>query len=118
MVCLMGYKHSSRVMDEIGAFILSIPHVDRCSNQEVEEWLNRFIFFLSVFDGVYSAARMSCGKVTEDIQNLIHTAMKLWRGLGISVGPKLQTIKDHLAEQIIKFSGIGYFCEDFIEKSH
>jgi hypothetical protein len=65
---------------------------------------------------------MSCGKVTEEhivsIQNSIHTAMKLWRGLDISVTPKLHAIEDHLAEQIITFSGIGDFCEDFIEKSH
>jgi hypothetical protein len=42
----------------------------------------------SVFDGVFSIARMSCGKVEGEyiasIQNWIHAAMKWRRGLGIS----------------------------------
>jgi len=39
MVHMMDYKHSSKVMDEIAAFILSIPQVDKCPNEEVEEWV-------------------------------------------------------------------------------
>jgi hypothetical protein len=35
MVCLMDVKHLSKVMDEIGAYILSIPQVDRCSNKKI-----------------------------------------------------------------------------------
>jgi len=44
--------------------------------------------------------------------------MKLCRGIGKSVSPKPNSIEDHLVEQIIRFSGIKDFCEDFIEKSH
>ena len=65
MVRLMDYKHSSRVMDEIAAFILSIPQVDRCPNVEVEEWVDKFKKILSVFDRIFSIARMSCGKVKD-----------------------------------------------------
>jgi len=123
MVRLMDYKHSSRVMDEIAAFILSIPQNDRCPNVEVEEWVDKFKKILSVFDGIFSTARMSCGKVKDEhivsLRNYIGTAMKLWRGLGHStVAPKAHALEDHLAEQISRFGGIGDFCEDFIEKSH
>jgi hypothetical protein len=41
MVRLMDYKHSSNVMDEIASFILSIPLVDRCPNEEVQEWVEK-----------------------------------------------------------------------------
>ncbi len=105
-------------MDEMGAFILSIPNVDRCSNQEVEEWLNKYKKNHSVFDGVFSIARLSCGKVKGEHIASIQTAMKLWTGLGISVSPKLHAIEDHMAKQLKNFLGIGDFCEDFIEKTH
>jgi hypothetical protein len=122
MVRLMDYKHSSNVMDEIAAFILSIPLVDRCPNEEVQEWVEKFKKILSVFDGIFSIARMSCGKVKDEhissLKNYITTAMKLWRGLGHSIAPKSHVLEDHLAEQIARFGGIGDFCEDFIEKSH
>jgi len=42
MVHLMEYKHTSKVMDELRAFILAIPQVDRCTNEEVEEWTTKF----------------------------------------------------------------------------
>jgi hypothetical protein len=50
-------------------------------------------------------------------EHSINTAMKLWRSLGNSVSPKPHIIEDHLVDQIRRFSGIGDYCEDFIEKS-
>ena len=114
--------NSSNVMDEIAAFILSIPLVDRCPNEEVQEWVEKFKKIINVFDGIFSIARMNCGKVKDEhkssLKNYITTAMKLWRGLGHSIAPKSHVLEDHLAEQIARFGGIGDFCEDFIEKSH
>ena len=114
MVHLMDYKHSSKVMDEPRAFILAIPQVDRCANEEVEEWTTKFKNILSVFDGMFSIARMSCGTVNEEhiksIKNSINLAMTLWRGLGNSVSPKPHALEDHLVDQLICFSGIGDFC--------
>jgi hypothetical protein len=122
MVHLMDYKDSSNVLDEIRAFILSIPQVDRCPNEEVKEWIHKFKNILRVFDEIFSIARMSCRKVKEDrilsIRNSITTEMKLCRGLGISVSPKVHAMEDHLVDQLIQFSGIRDFCEDLIEKSH
>jgi len=110
-------------MDEIAAFILSILQVDRCPNVKVEEWVDTFKKILSVFDGIFSIARMSCSKVKDEhivsLRNYIGTAMKLLRGLGHStIAPKAHALEDHLAEQISRFGGIGDFCEDFIEKLH
>ncbi len=99
MINFMDYKHPSNVIDEIRDFIFSIPPVDRCPNK-LEEWINKFKKILSV------------------IQNPTITAMKLWRGTGNSVSAKPHVIEDHIVEQIIRFSGIKFFCEDFIEKSH
>jgi hypothetical protein len=33
------YKHARKEMDEICIYLLSIPRVDRCSNEEVDEWI-------------------------------------------------------------------------------
>ena len=100
MVRLMDYKLSSKVLDEIAAFILSIPQVDRCPNEEVEEWVAKFKKILNVFDGIFSIARMSNGTVKDEhivsINNYISTAMKLWRGLNHSISPKPHAIEDHL----------------------
>jgi hypothetical protein len=79
MVHLMDYKHSSKVMDELRAFILAIPQVDRCTNEEVEEWTTKFKNILSVFDGIFSIPR--------------------------SVSPKPHALEDHLVDQLICFSG-------------
>jgi hypothetical protein len=122
MVRLMDYKHASKVLDNICSYLLSIPQVDRCPNTEVDEWIAKFKKNLSVFDGVFSIARMKCGTVHEEhivnLEQSIKTAMKLWRGLGNSVSPKPHAIEDHLVDQIRRFTGIGDFCEDFVEKSH
>jgi hypothetical protein len=122
MVCLMDYKHSSKVMDEISIYLLSIPQVDSCPNEEVEEWISRFKNILSVFDRIFSTAQMNCGMVHDEhllnLENSAVTAMKLWRGLGNSVSPKIHATEDYLVEQLRSLHGIGDFCEDFIEKSH
>ena len=114
MVHLMDYKHSSKVMDDLRAFILTIPQVDRCTNEEVEEWTNKLKNILSVFDGIFSIARMSCGTVKEEhiesIINSINSEITLWRGLGNSVSPKPHALEDHLVDQLLSFSGIGDFC--------
>jgi hypothetical protein len=89
----------------------------------VEEWVDKFKNILSVFDRIFSIARMSCGKVKDEhivsLRNYIGTATKLWRGLGHStLAPKAHALEHHLAKQISQFGGIGDFCEDFIKKSH
>jgi hypothetical protein len=63
----------------------------------------KFKKILSIFDGVFSIARMPCGAVREEqiikLENLIATAMRLWRGLGNSSTPKVHVIDDHLVCQ-------------------
>ena len=45
--------------------------------------------------------------------------MLCWRNLRFSSNmPKIHGIEDHLLDQIIKYDGIGYFIEDFIEQVH
>jgi hypothetical protein len=52
------------------------------------------------------------------LEGFIDTAMKLWRGFGNSITPKVHTIEDHLVEQVRRLKGIGDLGEDFIEKYH
>ena len=46
--------------------------------------------------------------------------MLCWRYLRFSskMPPKTHGIKDHLLDQIIKYNGMGYFIEGFIEQAH
>ena len=45
--------------------------------------------------------------------------MVCWRNLRFSSKmPKIHGIEDHLLDQIIKYSGIGCFIEDFIEQAY
>ena len=42
----------------------------------------------------------------------------MWRGLDLSITPKIHAIEDHLCDQILRFQGIGDLDEDFMEQSH
>jgi hypothetical protein len=52
---------------------------------------------LSVFDKLFTTAQMNRGMVCDEhllnLENFV--AIKLWRGLGSSVSPKIHAIKDH-----------------------
>ncbi len=52
-----------------------------------------------------------------NLKNSVATGMKLWRGLGSSISPKIPAIEDHLVGQVRRHSGIRDYCKDFIEKS-
>ena len=122
MVRFMDYSRSSKIMDEISTYLLSIPELDRIQKEEIDQWMPKFKKILSIFDGVFSIARMPCGAVREEqiikLENFIATAMRLWRDLGNSITPKVHAIEDHLVDQIRRLKGIGDLSEDFIEKSH
>ena len=122
MVRFMDYSHSSAIMDGIARHLLALPDLDAGQQEEVNEWIPKFKRILSVFDGVFSIARMPSGTVSDEylakLENFIATAMRLWRGLGNSVTPKVHAVEDHLLDQIRRLKGIGDLTEDFIEKSH
>jgi cell division septum initiation protein DivIVA len=123
MVHLMDYSHSSKIMDQIAEHLLtSIPDLDASHREEINEWIPKFKKVLSVFDGAFSISRMPSGTASDEhiikLESFIATALKLWRGLGNSITPKVHAIEDHLVEQIWRLKGIGDLSEDFIEKSH
>jgi hypothetical protein len=123
MVRLMDYSHSCKIMDQILEHLLtSIPDLDASRRGEINEWIPKFKKILSVFDGAFSISRMPSGTVSDEhivkLESFIATALKLWRGLGNSITPKVHAIEDHLVEQIRRLKGIGDLSEDFIEKSH
>jgi hypothetical protein len=33
-------------------------------------------------------------------------------------GPKVHGLEDHLVDQMVRYNGIGDFCEDFVEQAH
>jgi len=89
MVRLMDYSQSSKIMDEIATYLLSVPNLDVSQREEVNEWIPKFNKILSVYDGIFSIARMPSGTVddnyTAKLEGFIATSMKLWRGLGSSI---------------------------------
>ncbi len=123
MVRLMDYSHSCKIMDQILEHLLtSIPDLDASRRGEINEWIPKFKKILSVFDGAFSISRMPSGTVSDEhivkLESFIATALKLWRGLGNSITPKVHAIEDHLVEQVRRLKGIGDLGEDFIEKYH
>jgi hypothetical protein len=111
MARFMDYSHSSAIMDGIARHLLALPDLDAGQWEEVNEWIPKFKRILSVFDGVFSIARMSSGTVSDEylekLENFIATAMRLWRGLGNSVTPKNHAVEDHFLDQIRRLKGIG-----------
>jgi hypothetical protein len=85
------------------------------------ETMGWFTNILSVFDGLFSLARTPSGLINEvdvdKLQNLVNIALHLWRGLDLSVTPKVDAIEDHLVPQIRRLKVIGDLEEDFVERS-
>jgi SMC interacting uncharacterized protein involved in chromosome segregation len=111
MVHLMDYSHSRNIMDQIAAHLLSIPDLDDSQKEEINEWIPKFKKTLSIFDGAFSIARMPSGTVCNEhivkLEGFIDTAIKLWRGLGNSITPKVHAIEDHLVEQVRRLKGMS-----------
>jgi hypothetical protein len=114
--------NSQKIMEEINVMLMEIPTEDRCSDEEVLETMGWFTNILSVFDGLFSLARTPSGLIGEEdinkLQDLVTLALQLWRGLDMSVTPKVHAIKDHLVHEIMRFKRIGDLGEDFVERSH
>jgi hypothetical protein len=114
--------NSQKIMEEINVMLMEIPTEDRCSDEEVLETMGWFTNNLSVFDGLFSLARTPSGLIGEEdinkLQDLVTLALQLWRGLDMSVTPKVHAIKDHLVHEIMRFKRIGDLGEDFVERSH
>ena len=90
---------------------------------EVNDVTERYIEICALFDTLFSLSRTVCGKITgeiiETLRIIIQKIMLCWRNLRFSSNmPKIHGIEDHLLDQIIKYNGIGYFIEDFIEQVH
>ena len=90
---------------------------------EVIDVTERYIEICTLFDILFSLSRTTCGSLTNEIidklQIVIKKVMLCWRNLHFSSKiPKIHGIEDHLLDQIIKYSGIGCFIEDFIEQAH
>lgn len=113
---------SSNIMSSISDVIIDVPEADRCSNVEVREVTEKFSHVLHVFDAVFSKARVPSRLVLDEnvaeLQLFVREALRLWRGLELSVSPKVHAIEDHLCDQIVEFGGIGDLGEDLVEQSH
>ena len=101
---------------------MEIASEERCNDEKVSDTMEKFTNILSVFDALFSLARTPSGLMNGDkvatLQNLSNLALRLWRGLELSITPKVHAIEDHLVPQIICFHGIGDLGEDFVERSH
>lgn len=114
---------SSRIiMEDVKAMIMELSREERCSDEEVVETMEKFTNILSVFDALFSMARTPSGLMTDDgvdkLRNLADLALRLWRGLDLSITPKVHAIEDHMVDQIRRLKGIGDLGEDFVERSH
>ncbi len=109
-------------MEDIRGMLMEIASEERCNDEKVSDTMEKFTNILSVFDALFSLARTPSGLMNGDkvatLQNLNNLALKLWRGLDLSIIPKVHAIEDHLVPQIICFDGIGDLGEDFVERSH
>ena len=90
---------------------------------EVIDVTERYIEICTLFDTLFSLSRTTCGSLTNEIIDKLQIVIKkvklCWRKLRFSSKmPKIHGIEDHLLDQIIKYSGIGCFIEDFIEQAH
>ena len=113
---------SSKIMEDIKNMIISLPQEDRCNDDKVLQYTQRFHNCLQVFDFVFSKARQPSGSIDagdiENLQPFITTALKLYRELGLKIPPKAHAIEDHLCEQLLRLKGTGDLGEDFVEQSH
>jgi len=113
---------SRKIMEDIRGMLMEIASEARCNDEEVSDTMEKFTNILSVFDALFSLARTPSGLMNGDkvatLQNLSNLALRLWRGLELSITPKVHAIEDHLVPQIIRFDGIGDLGEDFVERSH
>ncbi len=115
--------NSSKIMDDIAEVLQNIPEQDRCKNSEVLEVTSKFRFSLTVFDAIFSMARLPSGFVNDadirQLQDFVAEGMRLWRALKLSMeAPKPHAVEDHLCDQIIRLKGIGDLGEDWVEQSH
>jgi len=83
---------SSKIMEDIKNMIISLPQEDRCNDDKVLQYTQRFHNCLQVFDFVFSKARQPSGSIDagdiENLQPFITTALKLYRELGLKIPPK------------------------------
>ena len=113
---------SSQIMDDIRNMIIDIPQEQRCSDEEVLHYTQRFQNCLRVFDYIFSKARQPSGHIQlQDVENLqpfVNTALRLYRELGLKISPKAHAIEDHLCGKLLHFKGVGDLGEDFVKQSH
>ena len=109
-------------MGDIAQLLLQLPQDGRCLDAEITEMTQGYSVILYIFDAVFSMARIPSGLVTDvqhaDLCFFVLEALKVWRGLHISVSPEVHAIEDHLSDQMLQFGGIGDVGEDFVEQSH
>jgi hypothetical protein len=88
-----------------------LNQTERCSQQDIIEWCDKFKDLLKVFDSIFSQACafswMFDPEQTEHLKKSVETAMGLLRGIGQSTSPKVNGIEDHSVEQILRLQGIG-----------
>jgi hypothetical protein len=92
-------------------------------DDEVNKMFEMYAHLGFILDGIYSLARTKCGQLDDDkvalIKRMISAALHLWRCLRLSMrGPKVHGLEDHLVDQMVRYNGIGDFCEDFVEQAH
>jgi hypothetical protein len=91
---------SRKIMEDIRGMLMEIASEARCNDEEVSDTMEKFTNILSVFDGLFSIARTPSGLMNGDkvatLQNLNNLALRLWRGLDLSITPKVHAIEDIL----------------------
>jgi chaperonin cofactor prefoldin len=114
--------NSDEIMEDIARVILELLENGRCNDAEVTLITEGYAVILHIFDAIFSYARLPSCTVTEelvaDLRIFVQEGLRLWRGLDLSITPKVHAIEDHLCDQMLLFKGIGDLGEDFVEQSH
>ncbi len=120
---LMGLEYNSMYLPFMQECqLLELPENGRCNDAEVTLITEGYAVILHIFDAIFSYARLPSCTVTEelvaDLRIFVQEGLRLWRGLDLSITPKVHAIEDHLCDQMLLFKGIGDLGEDFVEQSH
>jgi hypothetical protein len=94
---------SWNIMADVKAMLMEVSREQRCSYEEVVETMEKFMNVLFISDALFSMARTSSGLISignsDKLQNLVHLALKLWRGIDLSITPKVHAMKEHLVDK-------------------
>ena len=110
------------VFTEIEAYLASLHHPRRCSNDEIHSTCKTYQDLLVLLNGLFLMLHLPNGNPTADDYNnanfFIQQSSKLWDILSLLITPKFHSLLDHALKQMQDLNGFGDMLEDDVECLH